>query len=525
MAREHLASKILEGSRQNYFLIAFGIGLLVIAVLKWLLRDDAVMGGFTVAVICIVIMRTFIYFEKRIRLPESYPRLGDEAYYLGLLYTLLSLCAALVMLFLVESDEGVTLEQRTNEIIGSFGIALLTTIFGIVFRQQLQNLVSNTGGPDDEFLTESFPPRPGASASEEAHRRAAINLEEFAVELRRQMQDSIYAFTSFQHQTRQQAYGLQQQLEESLQTYADGLKNAAQTHLDETKEFYNNVRESMAVAVSQAEFQQTEVKVVLEAFNSAMSNIVARVHQLGDTTDAVTEQLNKFNTQLKLSSDSIDSATTTFERRLTDVTNLINDQNYLAKTNIEQFQDILDKATMFRQGLVNLNQGANEAVTELAKIPENLKELTTIAETLATFGTVEAELKRLAEQVQQLIGQFAENVRSAGHQQNSIALTNTKLKALAESIDSGLAAQNQWTAVIQGLVDILGKADDYTANVKDSSEAIDQTNKELSLLNATMRNEGLELANAMQEAFTKIERAHYTAPPKRGFLARLFGRS
>ena len=75
--------------------------------------------------------------QKRARPENEHSRLGDEVYYLGLLYTLTSLCAALVTLFLLDEwsrifggEVKLTLEQRTDEMIGSFGIALLTTIAG-----------------------------------------------------------------------------------------------------------------------------------------------------------------------------------------------------------------------------------------------------------------------------------------------------------------------------------------------------------------------------------------------------------
>ena len=75
--------------------------------------------------------------QRRVRPVSEQSRLGDEVYYLGLLYTLTSLCAALISLFLVFGGER-TLEGRTNEMIGSFGIALVTTMAGIVMRVNLQ---------------------------------------------------------------------------------------------------------------------------------------------------------------------------------------------------------------------------------------------------------------------------------------------------------------------------------------------------------------------------------------------------
>lgn len=62
---------------------------------------------------------------------------GDDLYYLGLLFTLLSLILALIQLFIMESTEDLT--ARTNQLIGNFGIALCSTVAGILGRILMQS--------------------------------------------------------------------------------------------------------------------------------------------------------------------------------------------------------------------------------------------------------------------------------------------------------------------------------------------------------------------------------------------------
>ena len=74
-------------------------------------------------------------------------RAGDDLYYLGLLFTIISLGHALVALFIFNPDDDIN--QRANELIGNFGIALASTVFGILGRIFLQGL--EVGDSEDQF--------------------------------------------------------------------------------------------------------------------------------------------------------------------------------------------------------------------------------------------------------------------------------------------------------------------------------------------------------------------------------------
>ena len=120
---------VTDGTRvtksEHGFEWAFALGFVVIFATKLVARGQPILGGIVASGIGVVIMVIYVVQQRRERPEGEHSRLGDEVYYLGLLYTLTSLCAALVSLFLLDGDER-SLDERTNEMVGSFGIALLT---------------------------------------------------------------------------------------------------------------------------------------------------------------------------------------------------------------------------------------------------------------------------------------------------------------------------------------------------------------------------------------------------------------
>ena len=137
------ASSIGMGSI-SAFLVAFALGTAAIVLCRHLLPDLllnwdvnpnwAVWISTLVAVVAIVVLG--VHYHRRRRAGDM-SRSGDDLYYLGLLFTLVSLTYALVVLFLIDEADA-DLADRTYELIGSFGIALLSTVAGILGRIILQ---------------------------------------------------------------------------------------------------------------------------------------------------------------------------------------------------------------------------------------------------------------------------------------------------------------------------------------------------------------------------------------------------
>jgi hypothetical protein len=118
-------------------------------------------------------------------------RLGDNFYYLGFIYTLASMAAALIQL-----RESIQIEP----ILGSFGIALITTIVGVAGRVMLVQMRSEIDDVEEQTRRDLL------NASKDLRAQLALALREFetfATAMRQTAEES----------TRQSAAAAQQQIE------------------------------------------------------------------------------------------------------------------------------------------------------------------------------------------------------------------------------------------------------------------------------------------------------------------------
>jgi hypothetical protein len=145
---------------KGLFALAAVLGFAAILILKVRGFDaDLVAGG------AVILMFTygFIAFQfRRVRLRPD--RLGDNFYYLGFIYTLASLSAALLQL-----RGGARIEQ----LLGSFGIALFTTIVGIAGRVLFVQMRGDIDEVEDEVRKDLL------STSADLRAQLNITLAEF----------------------------------------------------------------------------------------------------------------------------------------------------------------------------------------------------------------------------------------------------------------------------------------------------------------------------------------------------------
>ena len=104
------------------FLACFLVGSIGIVILKWL-----GLSQFVVTACPVAIMLGYAFWHRKLRAYLSL--VGDNLYYLGLLYTLVSLAASLYEFS--PKEEGL---DSITPIITNFGIAIFSTILGVAFR-------------------------------------------------------------------------------------------------------------------------------------------------------------------------------------------------------------------------------------------------------------------------------------------------------------------------------------------------------------------------------------------------------
>jgi hypothetical protein len=134
LPRRHFFNEMPD---KGLFALVSVAGFAAILILKVRGFDaDLVAGG----AVTLMLVYGFVAFQfRRVRLRPD--RLGDNFYYLGFIYTLASLSAALLQL-----RTGARMEQ----LLGSFGIALFTTIVGVAGRVLFVQMRGDIDEVEDE---------------------------------------------------------------------------------------------------------------------------------------------------------------------------------------------------------------------------------------------------------------------------------------------------------------------------------------------------------------------------------------
>lgn len=135
------------------FCLTLIVGIVCIIVFRLAFQSNPIRGS-VFAVLCAVISMFFLFFYYQHLLrnsgtvndaPSDVERAGDELYYVGFLYTLISLVLSLIFVYSASAftgERGVAYESKAiHELVGSFGIALLTTILGVFFRIVFQTML------------------------------------------------------------------------------------------------------------------------------------------------------------------------------------------------------------------------------------------------------------------------------------------------------------------------------------------------------------------------------------------------
>jgi hypothetical protein len=230
------------------------LGFILILILK-----VEALGSELVCALAVALM--LAYGAAAYRIPAvrlRLDRLGDNFYYLGFIYTLASLSAALVQM-----RSGIEIEA----VLGNFGVALITTIVGIAGRVVFVQMRSEI---DDV---------------EEVIRRDIL---EAAAALKGQLSGAIQEFDTFRT-------GLRQITKETLEESADYGK----AHIQKIAA----VAEAAAARINAAFDEKKSngeglVKVNIK-LAAAVDNLISRMEKADLPTEQLTSRLNSFTSALE----------------------------------------------------------------------------------------------------------------------------------------------------------------------------------------------------------------------------------
>ena len=494
MATDAVTEKARVLKTESAFVWAFAIGVAVIFLVKLIAQGRPILGGVVASALGIAIMGLYRHDQKGVRPEGDQPRLGDEVYYLGLLYTLTSLCAALVSLFLLFGGEQ-PLEERTDEMIGSFGIALLTTMAGIVMRMTLQG--HGAGGQETIIrIPHSATDSGGAGVAIEG---VTVDLERYAYELRRQLQNSANAFASHANQTILQARTTHAHMDEMMQAFHDGLQLKANADLESLTSVFKAVADRAEEASQRAAVQQEGIYGALESFQAqvrAMDESMGRIRAVSGET---AQDLEAIGVKAKESAQAA--------------------QEWMGVQ--RQVSAALKELEQTIHEFAKLGHEAQRTNTELATLPGGLRKATIALEHLAEITTASNAISDLEANATAVTEHLAGIAGACKGHQEALDATVEKLQALAEIAGQRMEDQGRLKETLTELSEIAPTASRYTQGLKASEREIQRINSGLNGVQTALQEKGIELAEVLRTVIVDLEEVRRRDS---GVFTRLFRR-
>lgn len=270
-----MIQKFLQLLARYPFLSCFFIGTVFIVLLRLIVpgKDGAVLAVL-VAIAAIFLLGNY-YYRSGVK---DLIRAGDELYYLGLLFTLVSLSYALISLFNIDPNavDAIALEKRTNDLIGSFGIALGSTIAGIIARILLQSIGDST----DKFTR----------FDKERALAANLDTDEDILFLRAKLREASDAFSHFTRITVNQAEQTSIHTEYLIKEFNTRMNSHLESELDKAITAWSDSIQEMSEQSQQV--ISTIAQHAQDTFESSGKNWQALSENVKTTSQGIQTQFN-----------------------------------------------------------------------------------------------------------------------------------------------------------------------------------------------------------------------------------------
>lgn len=284
------------------FLTAFIAGVTLYVVLHMVLH----LPQWLVTTFIVGVMLAYAVFVVRVpKLRLRLDQAGDNAYYLGLLFTLVSMAFALNEFGVaVESEQGHA-QAGARHIIANFGIALATTITGILLRLWLHQMRVDPADVEEMSRIELAEAAKRVRATLDV---VTTDLGQFHDEVRQRSTDVV---TALLEDVKSTAGGL---TEECRRTTTDMLASIATAHksiLDQTAEMTKLLVATATEAQQAIERLRTvepppltlsrrleKVTKVLETVGDQAERIVPHLQRTAEAAGGSTDEIRKASTAL-----------------------------------------------------------------------------------------------------------------------------------------------------------------------------------------------------------------------------------
>jgi len=363
----------------------FGGG--VIVVLRIL--NDNIFGNFFLNLIIALIAVSFIITYGLIILKQlnlignQLDRSSDNAYYLGLLYTLFSLAYSLIKLtFQFDAEGSLANSGSILNLLPDFGVALLSTIAGIGMRVWMQQFNNDPGKIDDE-----------------ARQQLGKMLDEIKTSMIRFQGDLSTLSTTYNSST-----------EELNKRVAETLADAAEIHAQNIKTVSKELVDLAAENKRQIEVVGQSAQSISTTLTESATLLKASFEQI---TGSIETNLNNFSNRLDSSSSKISDVVEKIDNAAQQISNTVN-----------ILSEINTKENEMKDGFNKLIRKVNETVPGIDQADKNISKLSNLFE--QSKDKLEEPIKEISEEV--------DNMKSSSKAAKEA--TSRYIKGLNDAVDT-----------------------------------------------------------------------------------------
>lgn len=369
---------------QALFFLLFFVGAIAIWVLKAVGLHQAFVTAVPVALMAAY--AGIAWITKRFRIRED--KVGDNIYYLGFLYTLVSLSYAL---FAFRPDG-----SGTADIITNFGIAITTTIVGLagrVFFNQMREDVT------------------------EYEREARISLAEAANDMKAQLGDIATEMDVFKRKMAQIA-------EEGVTSMAESAKSSLQANVEKFSEVSNEVMGNIQTAFTNFTDHSGKLNDIASKNVEALNALFERIERIEASPDLLAAKLDPVMQKFH------EVAEETLQR------------NKVQAKDVKKLQEMIQQSVQAAESLLNAAKAADTGVAD------QLRDLASGIESgISSVNKLAGALQQVGKEI---TAEIEENQKAAGGlrrtidaEAEAIAASAKALRASAEQASASLIKMGQ----------------------------------------------------------------------------------
>ena len=430
---------------------------------------------------------------------------GDDLYYLGLLFTLCSMSHTLIEL-VVDADDA---PARFQQLIGSFGIALVSTIAGILGRILLQSGTAADPPPQSEQQPKPTGEAAGRSvAAAEEIAKANQDVAQEMLSLRRDLREASNAFVHFTRTTLAHGESVKAHAERMIEDFNSRIDAAALQGVHSSSGAWQQAAAHMAEATERLlrridEHTASATGRTDAAWQELAARCAATAEAARARLDEDAEQMATLLGRLTAANRALDSLVSGMKSAGDSVAGL-GEQASQAATRVDEqataaarAHDALSTGTANVQAAIAQTLG--ETVQQVAALRDNLADQGRLwrSATADFAAATAAERQRqagVADAVRRLLDELASGVENA---RGDVATLGDTMKNAVADFAAATAAERQHQAgvataarsslyelaaeVASARVDIVGLGETAKATAANVVETVEQARQELSI--------------------------------------------